>query len=125
MRQIHAEHDLENHLKQLGWCVFHPQQHPLAVQIAVYRQATTIAGFEGSALHGLTFLGNVDDQVTLLFLGDSPSVDYFLQFRAQGFRGHFIACSEVDHEDPRPAHLQSRRLRLDPEALARQIETMI
>lgn len=125
VRRIHGEEAVEAHLHEQGWSVFHPQQHPLAVQIAVYRQARAIAGFEGSAMHGLTFLGSVDPGVSVLFLGDVPSVDYFLQFQAQGFDGSFIACTDVDADDPNPPHLKARRLRLEPQELALKMESLI
>ena len=46
---------LEEHLAAEGYEVFHPQHHPLEVQIARYRAARRIVALDGSALHLAAF----------------------------------------------------------------------
>lgn len=124
VRRVEGEKVLEAELESLGWFIFHPQSYPLEAQIAIYRQARCIAGFEGSALHALSFLGIVDQNVSVIMMGDNPSIDYFLQFRAQGFSGFFIACTEVDQGDQRLPHIQRRLLRIEPKSIAFQVNIL-
>lgn len=46
-----GEHELEAELVRAGYQIFHPEQHPLDVQIARYKAAHQIIAAEGSALH--------------------------------------------------------------------------
>ncbi|MEY4982556.1 MAG: hypothetical protein RIR62_822 [Pseudomonadota bacterium] len=46
---------LEDHLVAEGYEIFHPQHHPLEVQIARYRAARQIVALDGSALHLAAF----------------------------------------------------------------------
>ena len=62
VRKVQAEEEIEAHLKDEGWFIFHPQQYSLATQIRIYNQAEALAGCEGSALHCLNFLGKVKQQ---------------------------------------------------------------
>ena len=122
VRKIDAEKQLEILLEKKGWFIFHPQNFPLKTQIFIYRQASTIAGFEGSALHGANFIGKVNNRKKIILLGDLPSLDYFLQFQAQEFDGVFIFCTKLAVNDKNPAHLRNRTLLLEPHQLAARIE---
>ena len=124
VRKVHEEIALEKHLRAMNWLVFHPQNHFLSDQIKIYRHATCIAGFEGSALHCLTFIGKPDNPFKMIFLGDSPSVDYFLQFRAQDLSGTFIHCTKPDDTDSNPSHLKKRNLLAPPKELAELINSL-
>jgi hypothetical protein len=46
-----GEQDMENHLAAAGYEIFHPQKHPLSVQIARYKAARQVIAAEGSAIH--------------------------------------------------------------------------
>ena len=126
VRSVDQEAALEALLAERGWLIFHPEQHPLVDQIAVYRAARVIAGFEGSALHGLSFLGQNPPQTSLILLGDAfTSPDYFLQFRAQGLQGFFIQCVDLDPAaEPIAQHLRRRLLNGAPESLVSMIEAL-
>lgn len=54
---MEGDRDLDACQKALGWIVVHPQQNPLAQQVAFLRSAEWIAALDGSALHGLAWLG--------------------------------------------------------------------
>ena len=121
VRKVNSEEEVERHLEKNGWYIFHPQKYPLETQIKVYRQAKILAGFEGSALHCINFIGKVSQQKTIIILGDSPSVDYFFQFRCQEFKGAFIHCTNIDKNDTKALHLRNRKLRVTPKELSMQI----
>jgi hypothetical protein len=123
-RSVDQEAALEVLLQELGWSVFRPEQHTLAQQVAVYRNARVVAAFEGSALHGLSFLGLVSQPPVVVMLGDSPSPDYFLQFRAQRIPGFFIQCTRSDPESERPPWTQPRLLNGSAQALAAMIDAL-
>jgi capsular polysaccharide biosynthesis protein len=110
--RVEGEADLEALLITQGWTVFHPEQHPLAMQVATYRAAQVIAGFEGSALHGLALLaGSAQKLPALLILGDHPSLDLCLQFQAQRFDGFFLHCTRSSSEQS--SHGEEATLRLN------------
>ena len=52
-----GERYIEATLAQNGFAVFHPEQHPVAVQIETYRRASLLLFNEGSACHGIELLG--------------------------------------------------------------------
>ncbi len=119
VRRVEGEQGLEEALRALGWFIFHPEKHSLSIQKKVYQEARVLAGFEGSAFHGLSFLGGVKRGPVVLFLGDDPSPDYFLQFKAQGLKGYFIRCTYPDQGSSEPMYLRLRRLVLDCVDLSR------
>jgi len=122
-RSVDQEQALEALLQEHGWVIFRPEQHSLAEQVAVYRHARVVAAFEGSALHGLSFLGRAACPPGIVLLGDTPSPDYFLQFRAQQLPGFFIQCTRLDPESDRPDWVRPRLLNGSVEALAAMVET--
>lgn len=62
-----GESCLEAWLSAEGFEIFKPEQHPLAVQMDVYRKAEVLVFSEGSACHGTELLGaGMLDQVYLL-----------------------------------------------------------
>lgn len=124
VRRVEEQVELESALTSLGWQVFHPEQHSLSVQLDVYRSARVLAGFEGSAFHGLSFLGQISRGPKILLLGDCPSPDYFFQFRAQGAQGFFVQCTEFDSDSCDPLHLRRRRLALGSKCLADFVNTL-
>ena len=88
------------------------------------RPARVIAASEGSALHGLSFLGQPAQPPTVLLLGDHPSPDYFLQFRAQRLHGFFIQCTRLNPDSDRPEWVRPRLLNGSVDALAGMIATL-
>ncbi len=77
------EEDLANHLEKHGYEVFHPQEHPLAEQIARYRAARAIVALDGSALHLAAMVVEPDCKVAILNRAPSTNInDYVRQFRA-------------------------------------------
>ena len=123
-RSVDQEPALELLLQDRGWTVFRPEQHSLAEQVAVYRQAGVVAAFEGSALHGLSFLGLPQRPPGVVLLGDQPSPDYFLQFRSQGLPGFFIQCTRLDPDSDKPEWVWPRILNGSVESLAAMIESV-
>ena len=123
-RQVDQEPQLEALLAQQGWTIVHPEQHPLAEQVATYRKAKVIAAFEGSALHGLSFLGLPNPAPGVVLLGDNPSPDYFLQFRAQALPGFFIQCTRLDPQSDQPDWVRPRLLNGSVESLAAMVEAL-
>jgi len=123
-RSVDQEPALETRLQEQGWLIFRPEQQSLATQIAVYRQARVVAAFEGSALHGLSFLGQQDRPPAVVLLGDQPSPDYFLQFRAQRLPGFFIQCTRLDPESESPEWVRRRLLNGSVESLTAMVESL-
>jgi hypothetical protein len=60
----------------------------------------------------------------VVLLGDNPSPDYFLQFRAQQLPGFFIQCTRLDPDSDRPEWLRPRLLNGSVQALASILETL-
>ena len=63
---IIAEKTLETRLERLGYKIFHPQNHPIEVQIARYRAARKILAVDGSALHLLAFCAHSNQSVGVI-----------------------------------------------------------
>lgn len=61
-----GEHLLEEALVAEGYEVFHPQHHPLDVQIARYRAARRIVALDGSALHLAAFACSPDQKIAMI-----------------------------------------------------------
>ena len=55
MRHARNEYLLEQHFRQRGYLVYHPQLHPPREQLALFYQSTHLAGLEGSGLHHVLF----------------------------------------------------------------------
>lgn len=80
------ENVIEARMEQAGYTVFHPQEHPLTVQLARYRAARAIVALDGSALHLAAMVLPEGAQVAILNRGPSQNIDdYIRQFR------HFAA----------------------------------
>lgn len=61
-----GEPELEAYLIEQGYEIFHPQNHPLEVQVARYKAARQIIGAEGSAMHVLAFAARPHQQIALI-----------------------------------------------------------
>ena len=121
---VEQEQGLEALLAQLGWLIFHPEMHSLSELLAVVRSASVLAGFECSALHALGCVDPDSPPPALILLGDCPSPDYFLQFRAQGLRGFFVHCTSAPLASDRSAEGQSRYLNCAVESLVPMIHEL-
>lgn len=69
------EKRLEQLLEAEGYEIYHPQQHPLADQIARYKGARQIVALDGSALHLAAMTGMRDQQVAVIKRRDSHASD--------------------------------------------------
>lgn len=61
-----GEEFIETHLARHGYEIFHPQHHPMPVQIARYRAAREIVALDGSALHLAAFCGRQGQRVAMI-----------------------------------------------------------
>ncbi len=80
---ILAETVIETNLARAGFEIFHPERHPLEVQIARYKAAKTIVALDGSALHLAGYVVQPGTQVAMILRRSSANVaDYLLQFKS-------------------------------------------
>ncbi|MEP1352892.1 MAG: glycosyltransferase 61 family protein [Tateyamaria sp.] len=70
-----GETQLETYLEQQGYEIFHPQQHPLEVQIARYMAAEKIIGLDGSALHLAGFCVRPEQDVAIIWRRSSGAAE--------------------------------------------------
>lgn len=68
---ILAEDQIEELLASQGYEIFHPQNHPIEVQIARYKAARQVVALDGSALHLLAMVAGPQQQVALIKRRDS------------------------------------------------------
>ncbi|MFY8150436.1 MAG: glycosyltransferase 61 family protein [Prochlorococcaceae cyanobacterium] len=126
VRKVEEEGMLEQQLASLGWKVYHPQLHSLPHQVATYRLARLVAGFEGSALHALALAGFGKKGQGLIVLGDLVSPDYLLQFSAQGLPGYYIYCTQPEggFGGEGYLHLRRRSLLASVEVVVQMLEAL-
>lgn len=77
---------LDEFLAAEGYEIFHPQEHPLEVQIARYRAATHVVAAEGSSLHLYAFAGRPDAKVAMLLRRKSKATQH-ISTHIEGFTG--------------------------------------
>lgn len=74
---------IEALMQAAGYVIFHPEEHPLIVQLSRYRAARRIVALDGSALHLAAMVLRPDAQVAILNRGPSQNIDdYIRQFRS-------------------------------------------
>lgn len=79
---ILGETVIEENLARLGWEIFHPEKHPLEVQIARYKAARQIIALDGSALHLAAYVMPPRGRLAMILRrSKANSADYELQFR--------------------------------------------
>ena len=84
---------IEDAMTRAGFEVFHPERHPVAVQIARYKAARQIVGLDGSAFHLAAFVVRPETRVTMILRRSRANIaDYRVQF--QSFAG--ITPAEID-----------------------------
>ncbi|WP_157971213.1 glycosyltransferase family 61 protein [Pseudogemmobacter bohemicus] len=79
---ILGEKVIEENLERAGFEIFHPERHPLEVQIARYKAAKVIVALDGSALHLAAYVMPPGGRVAMILRRSSANIaDYDLQFR--------------------------------------------
>ena len=80
---ILGETVIEENLARQGYEIFHPEKHPLEVQVARYRAAERIVALDGSALHLAAFVTDPGTRVAMILRRSRANAgDYRLQFRS-------------------------------------------
>ena len=80
---ILGEAVIEENLARLGYEIFHPERHPVEVQIARYKAARVIVALDGSALHLAAYVLRPGAQVAMILRRSKANVaDYDRQFRS-------------------------------------------
>ena len=64
-RSCHNVADLEEFFAARGYAIFHPEEHPLSEQVAMFRAARHVAGFAGSGLFTLALCRDSKSVVVL------------------------------------------------------------
>lgn len=83
---ILAETVIEENLARAGFEIFHPERHPIEVQIARYKAAKTVVALDGSALHLAAYVLPQAARVAIILRRSSANVaDYMLQYKS--FKG--------------------------------------
>lgn len=74
---------IETNLAKAGYEIFHPERHPIEVQVARYRAAKQIVALDGSALHLAAFVTNPGTRVAMILRRSrANAADYRLQFQS-------------------------------------------
>jgi len=80
---ILGETVIEENLARMGYEIFHPERHPIEVQIARYKAAKQIVALDGSALHLAAFFLKPNCKVAMILRRSKANVaDYVLQYRS-------------------------------------------
>ncbi|GFE50713.1 hypothetical protein So717_24660 [Roseobacter cerasinus] len=78
-----GEHVIEANLARQGYEIFHPELHPLEVQIARYKAARQVVALDGSALHLAAFFLPPAPRVCLILRRSrANAADYIRQYEA-------------------------------------------
>lgn len=81
-----GETRLEEYLAAEGYEIFHPQKHPMEVQVARYKAARQVIGAEGSALHMFAMVARPHQQVAVV-LRRRSSASNFIEQHIESFGG--------------------------------------
>lgn len=87
------EQRIEELLRLNGFEIFHPQDHPIEVQIARYKAAHLLVGLDGSALHLAAMAVPAECRVAIINRGPSQNIDDYLR-QFQHFAG--ISATRID-----------------------------
>ena len=87
-----CETAIEENLSRLGYEIFHPERHPLEVQIARYKAAKEVIALDGSALHLAAYVLPRGAKVAMILRRSrANAADYILQFQSfAGITPHVI-----------------------------------
>lgn len=97
-RACHNAHEVERLFIDRGFEVFHPEDHPLAEQVALFRAADVVAGFAGSGLFSLAFCPTPKRVVTI----GSDSYTARNEFLISAARGHSLVSVQSRPDLPQP-----------------------
>lgn len=75
--RILGEAYLERALAGQGYDIFHPQEHPIDVQVARYKAAREVISTDCSALHLAAFFARPDDRVAIIARRPGPTIEDF------------------------------------------------
>ncbi|MGP6087543.1 FkbM family methyltransferase [Antarctobacter jejuensis] len=104
-----GEARLEAYLAEQGYEIFHPQAHPLAVQVARYKAARRIVAAEGSALHLLGFVAGPEQQVAMILRRRSGATQH-ISAHLESFSGRAPLWVETLRRTWMPAGQIRKRL---------------
>ena len=76
---ILGETVVEARLAEAGYEIFHPQAHPMEVQVARYRAARQVVATDGSALHLLAMAQPKDQTLAIIARRKSTAVDLLVR----------------------------------------------
>jgi capsular polysaccharide biosynthesis protein len=75
--RILGEAYLERALAAEGYDIFHPQEHPIEVQVARYKAARQVISTDCSALHLAAFFAQPGDRVAIIARRPGPTIEDF------------------------------------------------
>lgn len=75
--RILGEAYVERALAAQGYDIFHPQEHPIEVQVARYKAAREVISTDCSALHLAAFFAQPDDRVAIIARRPGPTIEDF------------------------------------------------
>lgn len=104
-----GEEHLEERLAAEGYEIFHPQAHPLEIQVARYKAAREIVAAEGSALHLYAFVGRPDQRVAMILRRRSGATQH-ISTHIESFTGRAPLWIETLRRTWLPAGQVRRRL---------------
>jgi hypothetical protein len=85
-----GEDVLERRLAEKGWIVRHPETMTVADQVAVFARASTVAGFAGSAFHGVLLCAAPRARLRILMRPSVGTEIYDIVARARGLDQAYI-----------------------------------
>ncbi|MGH1355124.1 MAG: glycosyltransferase family 61 protein [Thalassovita sp.] len=88
---------LDDRMAAAGYIVFHPERHDIATQIARYKAAKRIIGFDGSALHLLAMVARPEQRIAII-LRRKPGKSSALRRQIAAFTGR--AATMINALDP-------------------------
>lgn len=95
-RRCRNAEDVETFFRDSGFAVIYPEDHCLAEQAMLFRQADTVAGFAGSAMFNLAFCEPTN--VIMLWPETYTSRNEYLICSAAGHRLSIFWCQpDIDH----------------------------
>lgn len=115
LARIDGETLVEATLSARGWTILHPENMSIAEQLAALEAAELIAGFAGSAFHGLLLARDIRARIVIISRGERLNPNYQLIAAARGFDQHLVSVG-LDPLDGEGA-LASYRLRRPAEVL--------
>lgn len=114
LARVEGEAAIEATLAAEGWTILHPEALSIAAQFAGLESAGVIAGFEGSAFHGLLLGRDVRARIVVFGRGPRINPNYDLIARVKGLDQR-LASLDLQHlsgDGRRASHSLSRPAQL-------------